>query len=164
MEINDTKKCAWCARTFRCKVVNTWKHEAAGNVLDFDELSSKIQMACPENNGSGCIPASFPFLRGHKEICSVSLTQLMHVFTSDYFSKIIHLSLSAASQTQMSIVRRRPELQMFTGGDGGISGGEGAFNNEGPENLLPGSPRAEEWAASRERERQREKERESFMQ
>lgn len=41
-------------------------------------------------------------------------------------------------------------------GDGGISGGEGAFNNEGPENLLPGSPRAEEWAASRERERERE--------
>lgn len=33
-------------------------------------------------------------------------------------------------------------------GDGGISGSEGAFNNEGPENLLPGSPRTEEWAAS----------------
>lgn len=72
-------------------------------------------MSCLENNGSGCIPVSFPFLRGHKEICSVSLTQLRHVFTSDYFSKIIHLSLSAASQTQMCIVRRRPELQMFTG-------------------------------------------------
>lgn len=27
-------------------------------------------------------------------------------------------------------------------------GGDGAFNNEGPENLLRGSPWTEEWAAS----------------
>lgn len=65
----------------------------------------------------------------------------MQVFTSDYFFKIIHLCLSTASLSTAAHGCRCSQL------DRGIWGGEGAFNNEGPDNLLPGSPWTEEWAA-----------------
>lgn len=73
----------------------------------------------------------------------------MQVFTSDYFFKIIHLSLSTASlNTATDVCCALWAMATDVHSSTEAEGGEGAFNNEGPENLLPGSPWTEEWAAS----------------
>lgn len=92
---------------------------------------------------------AFRFSAGQRDLFWIERTTHAGV----YF-EIIHLSLFTAPLrwTQTLQTHCGPPLQMFTRGglkgDRGIQGGDGAFNNKGSENLLPGSAWTEEWAAS----------------
>lgn len=84
-------------------------------------------------------PVAFQARRRTKTFVSVPLTQLVHVFPLlIILPEIIHLSLSAASPSQMCIARCRTAQQMFTGRRRHPREVKGLFNNEGPEDLLPG--------------------------
>lgn len=74
----------------------------------------------------------------HKEICTESLTNLMQVFTLDYISLDNPLFGCESQGPQMcpALWNKAADIHMHLG----------KWNNEGPENVMPGSPGTEEGA------------------
>lgn len=122
-------------------MVNTLKHETTENALhavfSFHKLAwiygLLVLKIVALTDGS----ASF-HLNGAQRHCFPA-TDTIHARlpTADFVPKIIHLSLSAASQSQMCIARCRTALQMFTGRRRHPREVKELFNNEGPEDLVP---------------------------